>query len=180
MTVFELLTLIAEENVLLAPIAPQDVPVDYRFRRFCEQNLCGQYGTNYACPPICGTPEALHAQLLAEAQVFAVETVWNIGDYSNRAAIDRAKTSHNAALLRMMRKLKAAGFEGFCAGNNGCPVCEVCSCEEHRPCAHPEERINCLSSYCVDVAELAKRCRLDFAWTPDTLYLFGFLAFHQK
>ena len=55
MTVSELLTLIAEENVLLAPIAPQDVPVDYRFRRFCEQNLCGQYGVNYACPPICGT-----------------------------------------------------------------------------------------------------------------------------
>jgi len=180
MTIPELLTLIAEENVLLSPIAPQDVPVNFQFRRFCEQNLCGQYGANYACPPDCGTPEALHARLLAEQQVIVVETVWEIGDYENRDAIHRAKTSHNASMLRMMRKLRAAGFNGFCAGNNGCPLCDICKCKEQLPCAHPEERIDCLSSYCVDVAELAKRCELDFAWTPETLYLFGFLAFHQK
>ena len=31
------------------------------FRPFCEENLCGQYGANYSCPPDCGTPDEIAA-----------------------------------------------------------------------------------------------------------------------
>ena len=30
---------------------------DPTLRRYCEENACGNYGNNYACPPSCGTPE---------------------------------------------------------------------------------------------------------------------------
>ena len=32
---------------------------DPTFRSYCEENLCGQYGINYSCPPDCGTPEEM-------------------------------------------------------------------------------------------------------------------------
>ena len=31
-----------------------------------------------------------------------------------------------------------------------------------------------------DVEELARRCELEFSWSPDKLYLFGMIAFHKK
>lgn len=165
--------------MLIAELSPADVPVDYKFRRYCEQNLCGQYGANYACPPDCGTPEALHDRLLAEEHVIVVETIWDIQDYSDKPTVNRAKVTHNANLLCLLQQLRDDGYQGFCAGYNGCPLCKVCNIKKGLPCAHPEDRLDCLSSYCVDVAELAKRCNLDFAWQRNKLYLFGLIAFHK-
>ena len=31
------------------------------YRRFCEQNLCGNYGVLPACPPVSGTVEEMTA-----------------------------------------------------------------------------------------------------------------------
>ena len=39
-----------------AVIGTESVPFDSAFRPLCEENLCGKYGVNYACPPDCGTP----------------------------------------------------------------------------------------------------------------------------
>lgn len=174
-----LLELARKEGFLPAMISPRQIPVDTRFRAYCEQNLCGQYGANYSCPPDCGDPLELYGRLLAEQQILVVETIEDIDGYDDKETIRRTKASHNAAVLRLMEKLKSAGYAGFCSGYNGCPLCTPCKRRENQPCAHPELRISCLSAYCVDVAELAKRCGLPFAWDPQKLYLFGMIAFHK-
>ena len=91
----------------------------------------------------------------------------------------RCKT-HNAAVLRLMEKVKAAGCQGFCTGYNGCPLCEPCKRKENLPCAHPEKRISCMSAYCIDVAKLADRCGLEFGWITGKLFLFGMIAYHEE
>ena len=30
-----------------------EIAFDPSFRPYCEENLCGQYGVNYSCPPDC-------------------------------------------------------------------------------------------------------------------------------
>lgn len=179
MTEQELLRLAKDEGFLCAMIAPEDIPIDFKFRRYCEQNLCGQYGANYACPPDCGTPEELRDRILAQKHVLVVESIWDVDGFSNIPAMEQAKHTHNSAMRQLMQKVKDAGFSGFCAGYSGCRICDVCGCKEQKPCPYPEQRIDCLSSYCVDVAELAKRCSLDFAWAPNKLYLFGIIAFRE-
>lgn len=179
MTEHELLELAGAEGFLAAMLPPEQIPVDPSFRAYCEQNLCGHYGANYSCPPDCGSPEALHRSILQERQILIVETIWKIKGYADKAGVRHARVTHNAAVLRLMERLTAAGYAGFCAGYNGCPLCDPCKRVENRPCAHPEQRISCLSAYCVDVAQLAKRCQLEFAWQQDRLYLFGMIAFHE-
>ena len=39
-----------------AVVRTEDLVFDPAFRPYCEENLCGQYGINYTCPPACGTP----------------------------------------------------------------------------------------------------------------------------
>lgn len=180
MTDIELLDMAADEGFFAAVIAPEEIPVSGKFRRFCEENLCGKYNANYSCPPACGTVEELHDRLLGEENILIVETICEIESYEDKSAINHSKVTHNQAVLRLFDRLRVAGFDGFCAGYNGCPLCSPCKQETGEPCTFPDRRISCVSAYCVDVAELASRCGLEFAWTPGRLHLFGMIAFHGK
>ena len=56
---------LAEGEIFTATaiIPVSDIVVDYSFRPYCEENLCGQYGVNYSCPPECGAPMEMEARL---------------------------------------------------------------------------------------------------------------------
>ena len=61
------------------------------FRKFCEQNDCGNYGKNYACPPACGTPEEMEEKVrkYENALVFQSRTpVKDIFDDAETKAIN--------------------------------------------------------------------------------------------
>ena len=176
----KLLAFAKEEGFYAAIIPAGDVPVDPKFRQFCEQNLCGQYGANYSCPPDCGSVEDLHQTILAQKKALVISTIWDIESFENKAAIQHAKKTHNAAVLRLMEKAKNAGCIGFCSGYNGCPLCEPCKRKENLPCAHPDKQISCMSAYCIDVAKLAQRCGLEFGWVSGKLFLFGMIAYHEE
>lgn len=180
MTNERLLELAKEEGFYAAMLTPEQVPVDEKFRVYCEQNLCGNYGANYSCPPDCGTVEELREKILAEDKILIVETIWDIDGYEDKAPIQKTKQIHNAMVLRLKAKMEKEGCVGFCSGYNGCPLCSPCKRREDLPCIHPDQRISCMSAYCIDVEELAKRCDLTFAWNPNKLHLFGMIAFHEE
>lgn len=174
------LALAKAEGFAAAILPVQDVPVDPKYRAFCEENLCGQYGANYSCPPDCGEVETLHRTILAQEKALVISTVWDGVRFDDQCAVAHAKKTHNDAVLRLMGRLNAAGCVGFCTGYNGCPLCEPCMRTEGKPCLHPEKRISCMSAYCIDVAELARRCDLPFGWIPGKLFLFGMIAYHEE
>jgi len=154
-----------------------DVVQDPSFRKFCQDNLCGKYNANYACPPDCGSVEEVQQRLKAGKQALALQTVWEIGSYENKQAVADSKKAHNAAILRFTDTLRKEGISGFCLGYGGCPLCEPCKRLENLPCAHPDRKISCMSAYCIDVGKLANKCGLDFAWIPEKLFLFGMFVF---
>lgn len=176
----KLLELAMEEGFYAAIIPTKDVPVDPKFRVFCEQNLCGQYRANYACPPDCGTVEEMHRSILEQEKALVVSTIWDISSYEDKCTVQKARQSHNAAVLRLLAKVRDAGCAGFCTGYNGCPLCSPCKRKENLPCAHPDQKISCMSAYCIDVAKLAQRCELEFDWIPSKLFLFGMIAYHEE
>lgn len=180
MTDQELLALAKEEGFIAVMTAPDQIPIDPKFRVYCEENLCGRYNANYSCPPDCGTVEELREKILAEDKVMILQMLVDINGYEDKETIINAKAAHNAAALRLMKKLQENGYSGFCSGYGGCSLCSPCKRTENKPCIHPELRISCMSAYCIDVAELAKRCKLAFAWSENRLHLFGMAAFHEN
>ena len=176
----ELLELAQRAGFSAVLIPTEKITVDAKFRAFCEDNLCGNYNANYACPPDCGSVEEVRQRLMAQDRALVLQTIWDIGSYENKDGILNAKKAHNAAIAQFTEKLRQAGFHGFCLGYGGCPLCSPCKRRENQPCAHPDKKISCLSAYCVDVAKLAEESGLKFAWTPEKLYLFGMFAFKEK
>lgn len=175
-----LLTLAKASGFAASVTSPEKIPVNEKFRAFCEENRCGRYNANYSCPPDCGTVEELHHKILAEEIVLVVQTKKESVDLTDKASIAAIREAHNASILQLMKQFKELGYAGFCAGYSGCSLCKPCKRTQNLPCTFPEKRISCMSAYCVDVGALAKECDLEFAWEPDKLYLFGMFALHKK
>lgn len=180
MNIEQLITLAEEAGFNASTTTPDQVLINKEFRAFCEENRCGKYNANYSCPPDCGTVEELHQKLLAEDIVLAVQTRKENVDKNDKNQILQTRAAHNAAILRLMKKYKELGYSGFCAGYGGCSLCNPCKRPENQPCTYPDLRISCMSAYCVDVADLAEKCTLEFSWEPDKLFLFGMFALHKE
>ena len=167
----------AQEAGFAAAFLPTaEIPVDAKFLAYCEENRCGNYNANYACPPACGSPAEMREKLLRGKRALVLQSCFAIPGYGT-PEIPALKKRHTAAIRAFMLYLRSAGYKVFGAGYGGCDLCERCALPDGEPCRLPELCMSCLSAYCVDVAELAKRCALPFAWDPQKLHLFGMIVF---
>lgn len=160
-----------------AIIETKDIVFDPSFRPYCEENLCGQYGVNYTCPPICGTPEEMKEKVLSHKYAIVLQSLWEISDYSDKKAIKHAKTSHNTAALHVAEKMKSDHHEGFVVGASGCALCTPCAMAENHPCRFPQLAFSCMSAYCIFVRLLAEKCGMTYSWDDGLLAFFGMYVF---
>ena len=178
MTYEEMIAWAAEEGFSAAAVVDTDqIVFDPSFRPYCAENLCGQYGANYSCPPDCGSPEEMKQRVLAHKKALVLQSIWQISDYGDKAAIKQAKKDHNAAELRLIKRLRSAGCDGIIVGASGCALCNPCKQTLGEPCSFPDLKYSCMSAYCIDVGKLANKCGLEFAWIPEKLFLFGMFVF---
>ena len=167
-----------EEGFSAAEIVnTEDIVFDFSFRPYCEENLCGQYGANYSCPPDCGSPEAMKQRVLAHKKALVLQTIWEISDYSNMDLIKPAKAAHNAAEIRLVKRLRADGRDGFIVGASGCALCSPCKQVLGQPCAFPQYQYSCMSAYCVFVKKLADKCGMEYDCGDGLLAFFGMYIF---
>ena len=150
---------------------------DASFRPYCEENLCGQYGANYSCPPDCGTPEEMKQRVLSNKKALVLSTEWEIEDFSQTDKIKEAKARHNAAMLRLIEKLKSIGHDGFMVGASGCSLCKTCKLIDGKPCKHPDKMYSCMSAYCIHVKKLAEDCKINYDYKDNILHFFGMYVF---
>lgn len=177
MTESDLLSFAKKLRFDAAILPVEEIPVNPEFRRYCEENRCGQYSRNHSCPPESGTPDELHERLLREKNALVLKTEWELTDYGDRYAILHGKEYHNENALRIVDALKADGHSAVYAGCSCCSLCRQCSERSDKPCPFPERRYSCVSAYCIDVSALAERCGLAFAWDSKKLFCYSLIAF---
>lgn len=178
MTDLEIIRCAVDEGFAAAAIAdPNDIVFDPSFRPYCEENLCGQYGANYSCPPDCGSPEEMKQRILAHKKALVLQSIWEISDYSDIPAIKQAKTAHNAAEIRLVKRLRSHGHNGIIVGASGCALCSPCAQAQGLPCKFPDLKYSCMSAYCIFVKKLADKCGMEYDCGEGLLAFFGMYAF---
>ena len=141
MTNDEMIARAVEAGFAAAEVIDTDkIVFDPMFRPFCEENLCGQYGVNYACPPDCGTVEQMKARVLAHKKGLVLQTIVQIADYADNEAFKLGKKLHNEASIRLMQEFRQAGVPGFLIGASGCALCSPCALRSGEPCRFPDSR----------------------------------------
>lgn len=178
MTEEKIVSYAVEEGFCAAAVVDTaDIVFDPSFRPYCEENLCGKYGINYACPPDCGSPEAMRQRVLAHKKGLVLQTIWEISDYGDGPAIKKAKAGHNAAAIRLMKRLRAAGCDGFLVGASGCNLCDPCAIVQGEPCRFPDLQFSCMSAYCIYVKKLADLCGMEYDCGKGLLGFFGMFVY---
>ncbi len=147
------------------------------FRALCEENECGKYGVNYACPPDCGTVEEMKQKVLRWRQALVMQTMWDIEDPLDNEQIKPAKTEHNRLTRRLIEK---AAEPGLMIGASGCSLCSPCAITEGAPCRFPELRYSCMSAYCIFVKDMADRCVMDYECAPGITTFFSMYCFDER
>ena len=153
------------------------IPTDAGFRKYCEENLCGQYDAGYACPPHCGSPEQMRQKLLSRSRAAVLKSAWPDVDFSDGAGILKAKKAHNEMEMRMQSEMERCGHHGFIIGSSRCSLCPECGFSTNTPCPFPEKMYSCVSAYCIAVGELAGRTGMTYSWNTAELNLWGLYIF---
>lgn len=167
-----------EENFAAAAVInTEDIVFDPAFRPYCEENLCGQYGVNYSCPPDCGSPEDMKAKILEHKRALVLQTIWEISDYTDKDAIKAAKKEHNMASQRLMKRLRSENCDGFMVGASGCALCSPCAITKGEPCRFPQQMYSCMSAYCIFVRKLTEKCGMEYNCGEGLLAFFGMYVF---
>ena len=178
MTDKQLIKLALQEGFAAAAMVDTaQIPFDFSFRPYCEENLCGQYGVNHSCPPGCGSCEDMKQRITEKKNALVLQTIWEISDYSDVPAIKEAKGIHNRASIALMEKLRAADTDCFMVGASGCSLCSPCTAKEGLPCRFPELQYSCMSAYCIFVKKLCDQCGLEYDCGPGLLAFFGMLVY---
>ena len=157
--------------------ATEDLVFDPSFRPYCAENLCGQYGVNYTCPPGCGSPEEMKEKIIRHKKALVMESLWDVKDYSDQAAIKKGKASHNHWQIQVLKEARSRGTDGFLVGASGCSLCSPCRMKAGEPCCFPDLRWSCMSAYCIFVRKLADLCGMEYDPGPGLVTFYGMFVF---
>jgi predicted metal-binding protein len=159
-------------------ITTDNIPFDINLRSYCEANICGNYGRNYACPPNVGDGEELIEKAKSYKKALVFQTVTRIKDSFDFDGMKEAAMRHSKVADDIN---KAIGMElkdylQLTAGE--CTVCEVCALTEDKPCRYPDKAISSLEAYCMNVSTLAERCQMKYINGQNTVTYFGSFLFN--
>lgn len=136
----------------------KDLVFKPEYRKFCEENQCGNYNLNPACPPESGTVEEMMAQALKYEKTLVLQTI-----QTPEMEYKKAKHSHNQLTEQLAEQMKATGMTDLLIMSAG-----------------PYKHHSCMSAYCVDAQEMADAVGM-ICWGHDRkIRYFSQILFHEN
>ena len=156
------------------------IPFDESLRSYCEANICGNYGKNYACPPGVGDGIELIEKAKKYRKALIFQTVNQIEDSFDFDGMKEAASKHSkiADTINKYMKKQSDNYLQLTAGE--CSVCKVCAQIENKPCRFPDRAISSLEAYCMNVSILAELCNMKYINGQNTVTYFGAFLFSQS
>lgn len=151
-TAFEKVAIVHVEELVFRP----------EFRRYCEQNLCGNYNANYACPPYCGTPEEMEQKVRQYKLAIVFQSITSVTDVYNETETKAVKKEHMKKTKEAIQILNAKGVYGYPIMAGPCSQCKECNQIKQKPCPHVDTMYSCLSAFCIDASKLAESAGMKY------------------
>ncbi len=151
-----------------------DVKFSETFRGLCKMNTCGNFRTNWKCPPAVGGYEVLRDQVLRFHKGLVIQTVYRLDDSFDFDGMVKAKSIHERvfrSIWDLIRREKL--LDSLLALNAGiCNYCEKCTYPDH-DCRFPEEALASVEAYGIDVTALVTACGIPYNNGPASVSYIG-------
>jgi len=126
-----------------------DLVFDYENRKYCEDNLCGNYGRLRECPPECGTNEEMEARVKSFENVLILQVEVPSKSAEDDPGQKNKKRNINEITAQLIEELKEEGIEKTLMMSAG-----------------PWNGHSCLSAYNVIIQKAADRVGM-ICWGHD-------------
>ncbi len=164
---------LAEGAYKASVIEVSRIPFDPGLRKYCEENSCGHYDSNYACPPSCGEPQEVIAKARSYQKALVFQTVGQLEDSLDIEGMMEAGEKHKELSLGVHQWMKEEKRDFLLLTAGGCSLCPVCAKRERKPCRFPELAFASLEAYCVNVSSLAPLCGMKYINGQNTVTYFS-------
>jgi predicted metal-binding protein len=142
------------------------VECEARLREYCNPEGCPNHGSNWVCPPGCGTLEECAERVGKFSRGLLLQSVSALKPlFADYKGLNR---KHNLRLREFIEKYCAGQMDVLALSSGGCIFCDTCAYPE--PCVKPDVRMNSLSAYGIDVGKLCEKAGLEYAFRPDRVY----------
>jgi predicted metal-binding protein len=162
-------------------IDPSDIIFREEFRKACERNACGKFGTNWMGPPAVGPIDELMAKAKAYKHGLLLQTVHPVASsFDMKAMVAGGKAFDEVfrAVLNCMRGKHRMGV-ALPLGAGCCRVCLKCAYLEGEPCRYPDRALSSLEAYGMDVMALAKAHDIPYRDGTKSMAFFGLILFND-
>jgi predicted metal-binding protein len=128
-------------------------------RAACKTDRCGQYGTNWSCPPGCGTLEECAERIRQYTKGLVVQTIGVLEDEFDGEGMMAAAERHAQNFRRLADQLYDDFPTMLPMGTGSCSMCETCTYPD-APCRSPEGAIAPMEAYGMIVSDICKNNNL--------------------
>ncbi len=158
-------------------ITSSSVPFDEQVRVMCEQNMCGQLGKCWTCPPAVGSLETLHAGLSLFTRFMIFDKVYQLEDsYDWEGMVESQKdfTARVVAAKKEIRPLLEESDPDFLIlGAGSCSLCKTCSYLSQEPCRNPDDAVTSVEAFGIDAMTMMGQNNLKYNNGANTVTYIG-------
>ncbi|MDF2613122.1 MAG: hypothetical protein K0S71_908 [Clostridia bacterium] len=140
-------------------------------RDMCKSNVCGKYGTNWACPPAIGEIEEGRNKINEFTKALVIQTIYQLEDSFDFEGMMEAKKVHKEIFEEIAHSIKReySDIDIMFLSAGGCEYCEKCTYLENKPCRFPDKLIPPIEGYGIDVTDLANVSGIPYNNGPHTV-----------
>lgn len=140
----------------------------------CEQNLCGNYGTNWGCPP----GWTVRMDVLGSRYESAILMMKRFEiDIKDGKRLKEAMNEVRSTVRSVVRTLRAGGFDCMGFADGECGYCGICSYPE--PCRFPNQLVPSISSTGTDMSRYLKKIGKTLEFADDSVTFYGVVMFRR-
>ena len=150
---------------------PSMINSEERIRKYCYENICGNYGKHHMCPPLIGSIEEIRKKLSHYDKAFLVRYSVDVDVTGDKKQVKRSKIDFHKKILELEKSFQREDVWGLVGGS--CSFCIECKAVNNEPCKHPHKARPSLESLGVDVQKLLDNFGLDNNFYPDKIVWTG-------
>jgi predicted metal-binding protein len=145
-------------------------------RAVCEQNICGVYGANWACPPGCGSLAECTEKIKRYRRGLILQTVGEIEDSLDLEGMEEAAEAHGNHLREFGDKIRERYPAALLVTAHGCRRCKTCACPGE-PCRFPDRATVSMEGLGIVLADVCKNNGVPFHYGANTQTFTAFVLF---
>jgi predicted metal-binding protein len=141
-------------------------------RAACEENKCNAYGTNWACPPGCGTLTDCTQKIHSYKKGLILQTSATLEDAFDVETMMETAENHKDFIADFTEKITKDYPDAMVLGAGACTICKTCTYPDN-PCRFPQKMVSSLEAYGMVVSDLCSSNDIPYYYGPNTITYVG-------